>query len=51
MNFTKHDVTVMHAESAAFCTRVHKLILVREVAASHKLDKIHHPRLQDKLMA
>ena len=51
MNFTKHDVTAMHAELAATRERVHKLILAREIAASYRLDQINHLRLQDKLAA
>ena len=45
MNFTEHNLIAMHAELAAFCEPMHKLILVREIAASHRLDQMHHLRL------
>ena len=36
----------MHAELAAIRERVHKITIVREIAASHRLDKMYHPRLE-----
>ena len=36
MSFTEHDVTVMHVELKAFRKRVRKLIMVREIAVSHR---------------
>ena len=41
----------MHAKLAAGHERVHKLILVREIASSHRLDKMHLFRLLEKLAA
>ena len=38
-----------HAELTAICERVHMLILVRKIAASHKLEKMHHVRLLEKV--
>ena len=49
IKFKEHDVTTMHAESAAVRERVHKPTLLRERAASHKLEQIRHPRLLEKL--
>ena len=37
MGFTKHDVITTHVELPAIRERVHKLIRVREIAASRKL--------------
>ena len=52
ISFTEHDVIAMHAELAAIRERVHKLILVREIVASHRFDQInHHFRLLEKLVA
>ena len=41
----------MHAKSAAIRERGHKLILVTEIAASHRLDQMRHFRLLEKLTA
>ena len=41
----------MHAESKAIRKHVRKLILVREIAASHRLEEINHLRLRKKLAA
>ena len=38
MTSTEHDVTAMHAVLAVIRERAHKLILVRETVASHKLE-------------
>ena len=51
MNFNKHDVTGMHAELDTVPKRVHKLILVREVTASHRLDGMNHLRLLGSLQS
>ena len=42
MNFNKHDVTMVHVEVEAICKRARKLILVRDIAASHRLDEMNH---------
>ena len=41
----------MHAELAATHERVHKLILVRDTAVSHRLEQMHHLLLLEKLTA
>ena len=51
MNIIEHDVTAVYIELLVFHERAHKLILVREIAASHRMDKIHHLRLLEKLAA
>ena len=51
MNFTEHDVIVIHEELAAIRERVHKLILGREIAVSYRLDQKHNLRLLEKLAA
>ena len=51
MNFTEHDVTAMHAELSATRERVHKPILVRGIAASHRRDQMNYLRQQEKLAA
>ena len=38
-----------HAELTAICERVHMLILVREIAASHRLEQMYHLRLLEKV--
>ena len=43
--FTEYDVTVMHKELAAARERVHKLIMVRKLAASPELEQMRHVRL------
>ena len=48
MTFTEHDMTTMHADLAAICERVHKLILIRGITAPHRLDQMHHLRLLEK---
>ena len=45
MAFTEQEVAAMHAELAAIRERIHKLILTREVAASHRLEQMRHLRL------
>ena len=49
MSFTEQGEIVMHAELAVIRERAHKLVLVREIAASRRLDKIHYLRLRGKL--
>ena len=49
MIFPKHDIIAMHTELAAICKRVHKLILIIEIAPCHRLDKFHYFRLLEKL--
>ena len=49
MNFNKHDVITIHADLAAARERVHKLIGVKELDASHKLDEMNHLWLPEKL--
>ena len=49
MAFTEHEVIVMHAELAAISERAHKLILVRKIAAFHRLEQMHHIRILEKL--
>ena len=51
INSTEQDITTMHAELTAICERVQKLILVKENAASHRLDEIYHLQLLEKLVA
>ena len=51
MSVTERDVTVMHAELKADCRRVHKLIVVRKIAAPHRLEEMNHLRLLEKLAA
>ena len=51
MAFAEQDVTAMHAELAAFCERVHKVILVRKIPASHRLVQTHHLQLLEKIEA
>ena len=43
MTFTEHEVTTIHAELAAFRERVHKLILVRKIVASHTCNLLLSP--------
>ena len=50
-SLTDRHVTAMHGELKALHARVWKLILVRVLAASHKLEKINHLRLLEKLRA
>ena len=45
MAFTEQEVTVMHAELAAICERVHKVILLREIAVSPRSEQMHNLRL------
>ena len=42
MIFTKQKVTAMRTELAAIHEYMHKHFLIRETAASHRLEKIHH---------
>ena len=42
MNSAKHDVITMHAKFAVTRERVHKLKLVRKIAAFHRLDQMDH---------
>ena len=42
MNFINHDVTLIQAELDPVCKRVHKLILVREMAKSPRLGEMNH---------
>ena len=44
MKFAEHDVSAMYARLVATRERVHKLIMARELAASHKLEKMRHVR-------
>ena len=41
----------MHAELKAIRKRVRKLIMVGEIAASHRLEEINFLRLREKLAA
>ena len=45
MSFTERDVTVMHAELKAVYRRVRKLIMVRKIIATHRLEKMNRLRL------
>ena len=47
----KPDVHAMLADLAAVRERAHTLILVRELAASHKLEKKLHIRMLEKQAA
>ena len=40
MSFTERDLTAMHAEVEVKRKRLLKLILVREIAASHRSDEM-----------
>ena len=51
MNFNKHDVIAMHAKLIATLDRVHKLIQVRKITASHRSDQTNRSRLLEKLAA
>ena len=48
MKLTKYDVPAMLAELAAVCECAHKLILVRELATSHKLEQMLSVRVREK---
>ena len=48
MNTELHE-RELHAEVALVRERVHKLTLVREIAAFHRSDKMHYLRLQERL--
>ena len=49
INFNKHDGTAMHAKLETICKRVHKLILGKEIAVSHRLGEMNDLRLLEKL--
>ena len=49
ISFTKCDVKAMHAELEAKHKRLLKLILVKEIAVSHRSDEINRLRLREKL--
>ena len=51
MSFTERNITVMHAELKAVCKCVCKLIMVREVAGSYRLEEMDHLRLRENLEA
>ena len=51
MRFTERSVTVMHAKVKSVCRYVRKLVMVRRIAASHKLEEMKHFRLPEKLSA
>ena len=51
MKFITHDVTDMQAELAVVRERVHKLVLIREFAASHKLEQILRVRVPKQAAA
>ena len=42
-------MAALHAEVEAICKRVRKLIIVREIAASHRIDEMNHLRLRKTL--
>ena len=45
MRFIERNVTVIYAEVKAICRRIRKLIMVRKIAASHRLGEMDHLRL------
>ena len=51
VTFTEQGITVMHAELAANGERVHRLLLVRRIVASHISDQAHHLQLLKHLTA
>ena len=51
MNFAKHDVIVVNEELTAARERMHKIVVVREIAASHILYQMNNIRLLEKLAA
>ena len=51
MKIREKEVSAMPPKLAAVCERMHKLFLVREVAASHRLKHMHYLRLLQNLAA
>ena len=49
MSFTESYETAIHAKLAAIRESVHKLVLVKGIAVSHRLDQLHYLRLLEKL--
>ena len=47
MEFTERDVPTRHSELAAVRARGHKLIRVKELATSHKVEQMCHLRLPE----